>query len=376
MSEPAQSWYRIRNAAADSVEIAILDEIGAYGVGSKAFNAELKKHTGKRVLLRLNSPGGSVVEGNAIANALRRHKGGITVQIDALCASMATLLSTCGAPVKMAENGLFMIHNPSANYVSGDAGDLRKTADLLDKMKGTLVAAYVAKTGKPAAEIQQAMDDVTWLSADEAKEWGFVDEITDRVTDPKAFFDLTKLFANAPAVDMPGEASANAHTTASQMDLAALTAQVAQLTSQFTAETAKVTDLTARLTAETAKATALEADKLDLTNKLTAETAKVADLTGKLSIETGKVTALESEKAGLVTAKAKADGKLERLARNGITAEKDAPEILDANKADPVALWESYQAADPIAKAEMRAKHGDKLDAAAVAWDAAQSAAR
>lgn len=163
-----------------SVEVSIYDEIGFGGVSAKTFLAEIKSYSGQHIHLRINSVGGSVTEGAAIYNALRRHKGGLTVHIDALAASMASVISMAGDPVYIADNAMVMIHNPWS-MTMGDADDLRKEADVLDKLKATLVNAYVRKTGRERGEIEAMMDDETWLDATEAVALGFADGIEEGV---------------------------------------------------------------------------------------------------------------------------------------------------------------------------------------------------
>jgi ATP-dependent Clp endopeptidase proteolytic subunit ClpP len=175
-----RSWYAIQSTddrdTDESVEVSIYDEIGFGGVTAKQFSADLKKLKGQHIDLRINSVGGSVIEGAAIFNALKRHKGGLTVHIDGLAASMASVIAMAGEETRIAENALLMIHNPWS-MTMGDAADLRKEADVLDKLKATLVNAYVRKTGQPRAAIEQMMDDEKWMDAQEALELGFVDEI-------------------------------------------------------------------------------------------------------------------------------------------------------------------------------------------------------
>jgi ATP-dependent Clp endopeptidase proteolytic subunit ClpP len=173
-------WYAIQQTADGEAEVSIYDEIGFGGVTAKSFLAELKKLSGQRVHLRINSVGGSVVEGAAIYNALRRHKGGLVVHIDALAASMASVIAMAGDETLIADNALVMIHNPWG-MTMGDADELRKEADILDKLKATLVNAYVRKTGMEAEQVAQMMDDETWLDATEAVALGFADAIEDGI---------------------------------------------------------------------------------------------------------------------------------------------------------------------------------------------------
>ena len=173
-------FYALEKSNDGTATIHLYDEVGAFGAGSKEFLSDLAKLDGQHIHLRINSPGGSVIEGSAIYNSLRRHKGGLTVHIDALAASMASVIAMAGAPVYIADNALMMIHNPWT-ISAGDADQLRKEADLLDKLKSTLVNAYVRKTGMEQNQIAEMMDAETWLDAVEAVALGFADAIEEGV---------------------------------------------------------------------------------------------------------------------------------------------------------------------------------------------------
>lgn len=173
-------FYALEKSDNGEATIHLYDEVGAFGAGSKEFLSDLAKLDGQHIHLRINSPGGSVVEGTAIYNALRRHKGGLTVHIDALAASMASVIAMAGAPVYIADNALLMIHNPWT-ISAGDSDQLRKEADLLDKLKSTLVNAYTRKTDIPQDQIAEMMNAETWLDAVEAVALGFADAIEEGV---------------------------------------------------------------------------------------------------------------------------------------------------------------------------------------------------
>lgn len=173
-------FYALEKSNDGTATIHLYDEVGAFGSGSKEFLSDLAKLDGQHIHLRINSPGGSVVEGTAIYNALRRHKGGLTVHIDALAASMASVIAMSGSPVYIADNALLMIHNPWTVSM-GDSDQLRKEADLLDKLKSTLVNAYVRKTGMDQNQVAEMMDAETWLDAVESVALGFADAIEEGV---------------------------------------------------------------------------------------------------------------------------------------------------------------------------------------------------
>ena len=181
----ASTWYAISTSANSQdgednspVEITIYDEIGGFGVLAKDFVNELKKYKGRLIDLRINSVGGSVIDGDAIFNALRRHKGGLIVHIDGLAASMASVIAMAGDEIRMADNALMMIHNPWSMSV-GDADAFRKEADTLDKIKEAMVRAYARRTGLARNEVSEMMTDERWMDAEEALRLGFIDEIDD-----------------------------------------------------------------------------------------------------------------------------------------------------------------------------------------------------
>ena len=196
-----RNWYALTpNPSVSETEISIFDEIGMYGVSAKQFITDLKSIPATdRIVLKIHSPGGEVFDGNAIFNALQR-RGNVEVQIEGLAASMATVISLAGMPVKMAANGFYMIHNPWG-VAMGDAAELRDQAQLLDKIRSNMVGAYAAKSGQSAEQIQEWMDSETWFTAEEALSAGFVDEITDTLSlaaSSNKFARMAK-FKNAPA---------------------------------------------------------------------------------------------------------------------------------------------------------------------------------
>ena len=169
-------WYDFR-AQAKGAEIVIYDEIGAFGIPAKAFLDELKAlGPVAELTVRINSPGGSVFDGVAIYNALKRHDAAITVWIDGIAASIASMIAMAGDEVVMPENAMLVLHDPSG-LVAGTAADMRAMAEALDRMKAGMVAAYRDKSGRDDAEIEALMRDETWLSAQEAVALGLADRV-------------------------------------------------------------------------------------------------------------------------------------------------------------------------------------------------------
>ena len=112
----SRCWYEFRGQA-KGAEIVIYDEIGAFGIPAKAFVDELKAlGPVAELTVRINSPGGSVFDGVAIYNALKRHDAAITVWIDGIAASIASMIAMAGDEVVMPENAMLMLHDPSASW--------------------------------------------------------------------------------------------------------------------------------------------------------------------------------------------------------------------------------------------------------------------
>mgnify|MGYP001573792639 CR=1 FL=1 len=147
------------------------------------------------VLVRINSPGGDVFDGAAISNALASHKGNVTTRIEGLAASMASVIAMVGKKVQAYDNTMIMIHN-AWTFAMGNQYEMRDTADLLEKIDGSILDTYQKKTKKGKKEITEMMKVTTWMTAKEAKDHGFVDAIVDGKS-VKADFNLS-IFANLP----------------------------------------------------------------------------------------------------------------------------------------------------------------------------------
>lgn len=190
MSGPVnqKSWFRMQAKEDQTVDIYIYDEIGGWGISARRFTEDLISLGNlSHINLHIHSPGGEVFDGIAIYNQLKNHSATITVFIDGLAASMASVIAMVGDTVIMPKNAMMMIHKPWG--VSwGDANDMREYADLLDKLENVLIPAYVAKTGKTTEEITAMLEQETWLDGDECVEHGFADKVIEPV---KAMASLT-----------------------------------------------------------------------------------------------------------------------------------------------------------------------------------------
>lgn len=187
----AGSWYSIRArtviaAAAQGVqsaaEILIYGDIGESWWGDTVSAAQFVKDIGeldvKAITVRINSYGGSVTDGIAIHNAIKRHDAHVTVSIDGIAASIASLIAMAGDTVEMAENAQMMIHAPWGG-VMGNAQELREYADMLDGWSESMATSYASKSGMQAADVLALLKDGKdhWYTAAKSLELGLVDAV-------------------------------------------------------------------------------------------------------------------------------------------------------------------------------------------------------
>jgi len=190
----AEHWYSIQSSGEEGgkpIEVYIYGEIGFWGVTSGDFIRDLKEVDDgvSQVLVHFDTVGGDLFDGIAIHNALRALGERCTGQIDGACFSAGSV-AVCGAHrVTMADNAMFMIHNPWT-FMAGDSDELRKMADMMDKAFEGIVASYQHRAlTLDDAELRRMINDTTWLTASEAKAHGFVDDI---------FGEAEPLVNNAP----------------------------------------------------------------------------------------------------------------------------------------------------------------------------------
>jgi ATP-dependent protease ClpP protease subunit len=223
-NKPDKSWYSLK-AQNGNAELMIYDEIGGWGISARQFASDLQA-LGKigTLTARIHSPGGDVFEGMAIYNMIKGHPAHKICHIDGLAASMASVIAMAFDEVIMPENAMMMVHKPWGGTL-GDADDMRKYADLLDKVESNLVGAYQQKTGLPEAELHTLLAAETWLTGREAVEKGFANTLTEplqmaaslnskRLKDftnmPEALKNLFAPQGNVPGVINPPAAAAPA----------------------------------------------------------------------------------------------------------------------------------------------------------------------
>ncbi|MCU0810127.1 MAG: phage major capsid protein [Thiobacillaceae bacterium] len=183
-----KKWYEIRNrvnaAGEKSAEVFIYGDIGESWWGETVtasnFVKEIAALDVDAMTVRINSYGGSVSDGLAIYNALRRHKASVTTAIDGAAYSIASLIAMAGDQVQMAENAMLMIHAPWGGVI-GNSAEMREYADVLDKMAVAMASSYVQRSGMSMDDVLALLQDGAdhWYTAAEALEAGFVTHVTD-----------------------------------------------------------------------------------------------------------------------------------------------------------------------------------------------------
>ena len=192
-----KSGYTIRNQDDDIVTFYIYDIVDWIGVDPQQFMQDLKNVSADQTIrVRINSPGGSVFDGTALYNGLKQHEAKVETYVDGIAASIASVIAMAGDKIYMAENAFMMIHEPWS-LVIGTAEDIRKEAELLDKVGGTIIDTYAKRSDKDRDEIKQAMQEETWLVGQEAIDFGLADYIAEEKT-AENHFDLS-IFNNTPS---------------------------------------------------------------------------------------------------------------------------------------------------------------------------------
>ena len=188
-------WYNIRQRAAiaaaaigalSAAEIFIYGDIGESWwedtVTAAQFVKDIEAVNAQVITVRINSFGGSVTDGIAIHNAIKRHPADVTVAIDGIAASIASLIAMAGDRVEMSENAMLMVHAPWGG-IYGNAAQLRDYADMLDGWAKAMSTSYASKSGMPAADVLALLTDGKdhWYTAAEAEAAGFVDTVVSAV---------------------------------------------------------------------------------------------------------------------------------------------------------------------------------------------------
>jgi len=257
-------------------EVSIYGPIGGFDINAKDFAEDLKGIDADTIHLRVDSPGGSVIDGISIFNALQRHPAKVVTHIDSLAASMGSVVAMAGDEVRMANNALIMIHEPWT-VAMGNAEELRKNADTLEKMSGNILQAYSRSQYTPE-QVADLMKEETWMTAQDAIDAGFIDYIDDGLKAVASIVDA----ANSVELQVPTEkliASINGK-------LDAVAKQRDDLSAKLTAQSQELVDARAEL--EAAEIVLKEVDEKDAAFKAELETAKAELIAARAEIETSK----------------------------------------------------------------------------------------
>ena len=177
-----QFWNWVHNQ--DGIRTLTIDGVIAEeswfadDVTPKAFREQLNAGTGD-IVIWVNSPGGDCVAASQIYTMLMEYKGNVTVKIDGIAASAASVIAMAGTKVLMAPTSLLMLHNPLTIAI-GDTEEMQKAIAMLDEVKESIINAYALKTGLSRLKISNFMDAETWLNAQKAIELGFADGMLTR----------------------------------------------------------------------------------------------------------------------------------------------------------------------------------------------------
>lgn len=185
-----KEWYNIKNKSSEVADVYLFNDIGTFGVTAQNFIDEIKEYEDTELNIHINSLGGEVFEGMAIYSIIQRRKSKTTVYIEGIAASIASVIALAADEVIMSENSLLMIHNAWGG-TQGEAKDMRKQAEILDKITNEIAEVYVKKSGISYNEVVRMMDEETWLTAEEAVALGFVDSISEPIK-VAAKYDVSK----------------------------------------------------------------------------------------------------------------------------------------------------------------------------------------
>lgn len=180
--------FSVKNETDNKAEIYLYDSIVDSeleaeffgGVTARGFISAIKDISAEEIHVRINSPGGSVFAARAMEQAVREHPARIVMHIDGVAASAASFLAMAGDEIVMAPGAMLMIHK-AWTVAMGNSDDLVSTADLLEKIDGTLAATYAQRTGTDKEAIIEMMGAETWFTAEEAVAAGFADSIAQDV---------------------------------------------------------------------------------------------------------------------------------------------------------------------------------------------------
>jgi len=323
-----EKWYNIQNKADNSADIYIFDEIGTYGVTAQDFISEIKGLKDMPINLRINSLGGDVFDGMAMYNVIKRRESKTTVYIEGIAASIATIIALGADEVVMAENSLFMIHNAWGG-ASGEAKDMRKTAETLEKITSELTDIYVKKTGLSYDAVAQMMDEETWLNAEEAYKLRFIDTISDSIK-VAAKYDVSK-FKNITQEEIKNKLSININNKKMTNELKEwFNSKVEEIVTSVKGEVKVSEDVVEQTTI-----TVNLGDNEEITNKISAFEAKNIELSNKISLLEGELATEKGTNETLTVEVEGLNAKINKADAKGTELNTDSdPAIVENKKVD------------------------------------------
>lgn len=323
-----EKWYNIQNKAGETADIYIFDEIGTYGVTAQDFISEIKGLKDMPINLRINSLGGDVFDGMAMYNVIKRREAKTTVYIEGIAASIATIIALGADEVIMAENSLFMIHNAWGG-TSGEAKDMRKTAETLDKITSELTDIYVKKTGLSYDALAEMMDEESWLNAQEAFDLGFIDTISDSIK-VAAKYDVSK-FKNITQEEIKNKLSININNKKMTNELKEwFNSKVEEIITSVKGEV--------KVSADVAEQTAITVnlgDNEEITNKISEFESKNIELSNKMSLLEEELVSAKGNNETLTVEVEGLNAKINKADAKGTELETSSdPAVVENKKVD------------------------------------------
>ena len=285
-----KNWFRIENKDSKKALVFLYDHIGHFGVSASDFMNQFNTIKAKNVELHIDSPGGLCHMGFAIYNNLKNSGKNIHVLIDGMAASMASVIAMVGNKITMPNNALLMIHNPQS-CICGDAGKMRKQAELLDRIQEQIAEIYSDKSGKTIDEIKKKMEAETWFTGKEALAFGLVDENEGEIKraadyhidDMEIEFKNLDKFNNFINIKNTRPDNPNSKTEDQIMDLAELKTKHPDVYNQIVKDTrAEVNDdLEGALEAERGKGAEAERKRIEGINSIKVSGDKAQEIINK-----------------------------------------------------------------------------------------------
>ena len=320
-----EKWYNIQNKAGETADVYIFDEIGTYGITAQEFINDIKDLKGSPINLRINSLGGDVFDGMAMYNVIKRREAKTTVYIEGIAASIATIIALGADEVVMAENYLFMIHNAWGGTM-GEAKEMRKTADTLDKISGELIDIYRKKTGLSYEVLSEMMDEETWLNAEEALSMGFIDTISDSIK-VAAKYDVSK-FKNITQEQIQNKLSININNKK-------MTNELKEWFNNKVEEIVTAVKGEVKVSADVAEQTAITVnlgDNDEIKNKISEFETSNIELSNKISLLEGELVASKGTNETLTQEVEALNAKINKSDAKGTKIETESDPVVVENK--------------------------------------------